>query len=319
MITYHVAKANVISLKMEGMARIPAGEFQMGSTGFYPEEQPVIGVSVEDFWMDKHPVTNESFSHFVRATGYVTVAERDLSPEDYPHIRDEDRAAGSLVFTPTDGPVDLRNPNNWWRFVRGASWRVPNGIDSIQDDSHPVVQVAFEDAAAYADWMGKSLPTEAEWEYAARGGLVDARYPWGDELYPDGVPMANIWEGAFPYFNTKRDGYVGTSPVGRYPPNGYGLYDMIGNVWEWTGDFWTDTHQLPTESCCTPPIHRVGEQKAPCDPSQPAAKIPSRVLKGGSHLCAASYCLRYRPTARIPQMVDSGTTHIGFRCVVRNG
>ena len=303
------------------MIWIPEGEFHMGSEHFYPEERPVVDVRVGGFWMDPAPVTNRDFARFIEATGYVTVAERDLAPDDYPGVSGEDLAAGSLVFTGTRGPVDLGNPGNWWRFVKGANWRAPASPD------HPVVHVAYEDARAYADWLGKSLPTEAEWEYAARGGLDGATYPWGDDFCPDDKAKANTWEGDFPWRNTERDGYTRTSPVETYPPNGYGLFDMVGNVWEWTQDWWSASNEGAVFPCCGPvgqeTARRINPHGGPeCDsfdPSQPEIRIPRKVLKGGSHLCAPSYCLRYRPAARIPQMIDTATSHIGFRCVVRDG
>ena len=315
----------------------------MGAADSYVEERPVLAVRVDGFWMDPAPVTNGDFARFVEATGYVTVAERDLVAEDYPGLDEADLAAGSLVFTQSPGPVDLGNPGNWWRFVRGADWR-----DEAARADHPVVHVVYEDASAYADWCGKSLPTEAEWEYAARGGLDGATYPWGDDFYPDGQAMANTWEGDFPWRNTERDGYTLTSPVKTYPPNGYGLFDMVGNVWEWTHDWWGASHAqensaYPLEEatdfpCCgsvgqgaagrnigrtvLQTIQRTNPRGGPehlsFDPSQPEIRIPRKVLKGGSHLCAPSYCLRYRPAARIPQMIDAATSHIGFRCVVRD-
>lgn len=294
----------------------------MGSEHFYPEERPAVEVRVDGFWMDPAPATNRDFARFVEATGYVTVAERDLVAEDYPGLEEADLAAGSLVFTQTPGPVHLDNPGNWWHFVRGANWR-----EEAARPDHPVVHVAYQDASAYADWLGKSLPTEAEWEYAARGGLDGATYPWGNDFCPDGKAMANTWEGDFPWRNTERDGYTRTSPVGIYPPNGYGLFDMVGNVWEWTQDWWGASHEGADFPCCgtvgqetfrrTNP--RGGPEHLSFDPSQPEIRIPRKVLKGGSHLCAPSYCLRYRPAARIPQMIDTATSHIGFRCVVRDG
>ena len=303
------------------MTWIPEGEFHMGAADFYVEERPVHVVSLDGFWMDPAPVTSRDFARFVEATGYVTVAERDLIAEDYPGVKAEDLAAGSLVFAETRGPVDLGNPGNWWRFVKGANWREPALLD------HPVVHVAYEDASAYADWRGKSLPTEAEWEYAARGGLDGATYPWGDDFYLDGKAMANTWEGDFPWRNTERDGYTRTSPVGSYPPNGYGLFDMVGNVWEWTQDWWSASNEGIELPCCGSvnqgTVRRTNPRGGPegdsFDPSQPQIRIPRKVLKGGSHLCAPSYCLRYRPAARIPQMIDTATSHIGFRCVVRDG
>ena len=304
------------------MVRIPEAEFHMGAADFYVEERPVLAVGVDGFWIDPAPVSNRDFARFVEATGYVTVAERDLIAEDYPGLDEADLAAGSLVFTQTRGPVDLGNPGNWWRFVRGANWR-----EEAAHPDHPVVHVAYEDASAYADWRGKSLPTEAEWEYAARGGLDGATYPWGNDFHPGGKAMANTWEGDFPWRNTERDGYTRTSPVGTYPPNGYGLFDMVGNVWEWTQDWWSASNEGIELPCCGSVSQgtirrtnsRGGTERDSLDPSQPEIRIPRKVLKGGSHLCAPNYCLRYRPAARIPQMIDTATSHIGFRCVVRDG
>src|SRR5215203_6159755 len=227
-----------------GMKRIPGGSFAMGSAEFYPEERPVRAVEVDDFWIDEHPVTAAEFRRFVRATGHVTVAERPLDAADYPDANPELLVPGSLVFTKTAGPVDLRNWRNWWRYVPGASWRRPSGRGSTINgrDRHPVVHVAYEDAEAYAAWAGKALPTEAEWEYAARGGLDGAKFAWGDQLMPNGQPMANFWQGEFPHENTLIDGWEGTSPVGTYPANRYGMHDMIGNVWEWTDDWYRPRH-----------------------------------------------------------------------------
>ena len=295
----------------------------MGSLDFYPEETPVNTVNQDGFWIDANPVTQDEFAQFVDDTGYVTVAERELNPDDYPGINVEDFPPGSLVFTPSDGPVDLSNPGNWWQFVTGAHWRSPLGTDEGNPGDHPVVQVAFEDVLAYADWCGKSIPTEAEWEYAAKGGNDGTVFPWGNELYPDGNVMTNTWEGDFPWSNTERDGFTRTSPVGSYPQNGYGLFDMIGNVWEWTQDWWSSSHpeDEPQSPCCAPDNLRSnpqgGPKEASLDPQMPEITIPRKVLKGGSHLCAANYCLRYRPAARIPQMIDTSASHIGFRCVVR--
>ena len=295
----------------------------MGASGFYVEEQPIHAVCVDGFWIDVTPVTRNDFARFIRATGYVTVAERQLKPSDYPGIDVQDLAPGSLVFTQTSGPVDLGNPGNWWKFTTGASWQAPDGTARQVPGDHPVVQVAFEDATAYADWCGKSLPTEAEWEYAAKGGLEESTYPWGNEFYSHGRAMANTWEGDFPWRNTQRDGYTGTSPVGAYPPNGYGLFDMAGNVWEWTRDWWSASHPVASHATCCPPDNprvnpRGGSERGSLDPLMPELAIPRKVLKGGSHLCAPNYCLRYRPAARIGQMIDSATSHIGFRCVARD-
>jgi sulfatase modifying factor 1 len=297
------------------MVAVPGGAFAMGCDRFYPEEAPVRQVAVDGFWIDRHPVTVGEFSRFVADTGYVTVAERQPAAADYPDADPKLLVPGSLVFRRTAGPVDLRDFRNWWAYVPGADWRHPEGAGSSLAGRrrHPVVHVGFEDAAAYAAWAGKSLPTEAEWERAARGGLEGALFAWGDEFAPNGRLMANTWRGEFPWQNLGANGYQATSPVGAFPPNGYGLYDMTGNVWEWTADFFSlpDRHAQPHGSCCAPRNPRVSEP-------QTAEAIPRRVIKGGSHLCAPNYCLRYRPAARQGETVDTSTSHIGFRCVVRD-
>jgi formylglycine-generating enzyme len=305
-----------------GMTWIPGGSFLMGSNSFYPEERPVRRVEVDGFWIDRTPVTNEEFAAFVKQTAYVTVAERPLNPDAYPGANPEMLEPGSLVFQRTEGPVPLDNWMLWWRWTPGACWRHPKGPRSHVRDlkGHPVVHVAYEDAEAYARWAGKEIPSEAEWERAARGGLEGAAFTWGDVPVPDGRVMANTWEGRFPWENTLADGYFWTSPVGSFPANGYGLYDMAGNVWEWTCDWFAASHpEDPSKPCCTPKNPRGGLLEASYDACQPRVKIPRKVLKGGSHLCAPNYCLRYRPAARSPQMVDTGMSHIGFRCVVRSG
>jgi formylglycine-generating enzyme required for sulfatase activity len=294
------------------MKWIPAGEFSMGAAEFYPEERPVHRVAVDGFWMDERPVTAADFRRFVRDTGYVTVAERPLAAEDYPEADPELLVPGSLVFQKAPGPVDLSDFRNWWAYIPGASWKRPGGPGSTINgrDHHPVVQVGHEDAEAYASWAGKALPTEAEWEYAARGGLDGAVFSWGDDELPDGKPMANTWQGEFPWQNLKLDGFEGTSPVGSFPPNGYGLFDMTGNTWEWTSDWFSQQHASEAQSPCCPPAASFVE-------GQPGAHIPRKVIKGGSHLCAPNYCLRYRPAARQGEAIDTSTGHIGFRCVVR--
>ena len=281
---------------------IPAGSFLMGSEDFYPEERPVRRVELEGFWIDERPVTVAQFRRFVKATGYVTVAERPLDPADYPDADPDALVPGALVFRRAQGPVDLRDYRQWWAYVPGASWKRPEGVgsDTYARARHPVTQVAFEDAQAYAAWAGKALATEAEWEYAARGGLEGAAFAWGDEAFPEGRPMANTWQGEFPWQNLLVDGYEGTSPVGAFAPNGYGLFDMTGNVWEWTSDLFTAAGAA--SPCCAPAS---------------GGDILRRVIKGGSHLCAPSYCLRYRPAARQGEAVDTSTGHIGFRCVAR--
>jgi formylglycine-generating enzyme required for sulfatase activity len=298
----------------EGMIWIPGGTFTMGSDAHYPEEAPAHRARVEGFWMDRHTVTNREFEWFVMATGYVTLAERPASPEDYPGALAELLAPSSTVFSRPLGPVDMRNHYNWWSYVRGANWRHPGGpqtnIEAIGD--HPVVHVAYEDAEAFSRWIGKELPTEAEWEFAARGGLEQAEYPWGDEFNPGGRHMANTWQGNFPYLNTGEDGFEGTAPVESFPPNGYGLYDMAGNVWEWTSD-WYAAHR-PTQLATIP---RGVSREESFDARQPGVKVARKVTKGGSHLCSPNYCRRYRPAARMAQPIDTSISHLGFRCIVR--
>jgi formylglycine-generating enzyme len=293
----------------------------MGSENFYPEERTVHEVTVDGFWMDCYTVTNEQFARFVQETGYLTVAERQLKPEDFPDAPPENLVPGSMVFQKRTGPVDLRNYANWWAWVPGTNWRYPLGPRSsiAGKDRLPVVHIAYEDAEAYARWAGKELPTEAEWEFAARGGLDGAIFTWGDEHFPDGKAMANFWQGEFPWQNLLIDGYEGTSPVGTFPPNGYGLYDMAGNVWEWTSDWYVHRHADEViKSCCGLAANpRIVSPEKSYDPRQPQFRIPRKVVKGGSYLCAPNYCLRYRPAARQPQMIDTGMTHIGFRCIVR--
>lgn len=302
------------------MIRVPGGTFQMGSDHHYPEEAPEHRVAVDEFWMDLTPVTNRQFGAFVEATGHVTVAETRPDPKDYPGALPHMLKAGSLVFTPPDHPVDLRDWSQWWSFTFGANWRRPYGKgSSIRGlDDHPVVHVAYEDAAAYSRWAGKELPTEAEWEFACRGGLDGAEYAWGDELVPAGVHMANTWQGSFPFQNLAEDGYTRTSPVGSYPPNGYGLKDMIGNVWEWTVDWYAASHPADAaKECCIPENPRGAPESQSYDPREPEIRIPRKVVKGGSHLCAPNYCRRYRPAARHPHPTDTSTSHIGFRCIIR--
>ena len=306
--------------RLKNMVWIPGGEFLMGSEDFYPEEKPVHRVRVDGFWMDKYQVTNAQFGAFVEATGYVTMAERKPDPAQYPDADPALLVPGSLLFRKTVGPVDLAYYQQWWAFVPGANWRNPWGPESDLrgKDWHPVVHVAHEDAQAYAEWAGKELPSEAEWEYAARGGLEGAIYTWGDEFSPRGKFLANTWQGEFPWQNLKLDRYETTAPVGAFPANGYGLHDMAGNVWEWTEDWWIPQHDAePSSPCCAPHNPRVMAPDRSYDPAQPNVAIPRKVIKGGSFLCAPNYCLRYRPAARSPEMIDSSTCHLGFRCVVR--
>ena len=302
------------------MVWIEGGTFRMGSDHHYPEERPSHRVTVGGFFIDVTPVTNAQFRAFVDATGHVTVAEIPPDPKDYPGARPEMLQAGSLVFAPPNHPVDLRNWTQWWAFKFRANWRRPYGPGSSIKalDDHPVVHVAYADAEAYARWAGKQLPTEAEWEFAARGGLEDAEFSWGNEFNPEGRQMANTWQGEFPLQNLALDGFERTSPVRAFPPNGYGLYDMIGNVWEWTSDYWSTQHPAEAaKACCVPQNPRGGSMEASYDPCQPTIRIPRRVVKGGSHLCAPNYCRRYRPAARHAQPIDSSMSHVGFRCLRR--
>lgn len=287
---------------------VPGGTLRMGSTEFYPEERPIHKVEVPSLWVDEHPVTNAEFRRFVKDTAYLTIAEQVILPSQFPEADVTDLVPGSLIFVPSTGPIPLDDWKQWWRWQPGASWRHPRGPGSTLHglDLHPVVHVGHEDAEAYAAWAGRRLATEAEWEFAARGGLIDATYAWGDEFTPNGKVMANTWQGSFPYENEHLSRSALTSPVGSYPPNAYGLYDVTGNVWEWTASPWTASHsQGGTDdegSCCGPVSHASEESRF--------------VIKGGSHLCAPSYCQRYRPAARQGQTVRSSTGHLGFRCVV---
>jgi formylglycine-generating enzyme required for sulfatase activity len=300
----------------------------MGSERFYPEEAPLRRVRVDGFWIDETPVTNAQFAAFVAATGYRTAAEIPPDPRDYPGMPAHMVRPGSLLFQPTQGRVDLRDYRQWWEFCFGADWRHPTGPRSslLGLEQHPVVHVAYDDVLAYAEWAGKELPSEAEWEYAARGGHDDGRdYAWGDELAPGGAMLANYWQGPFPYANSLLDGWERTSPVRSYPPNDYGLYDMIGNVWEWTADWYAEpapqakpaVQDAGVKSCCALDNPRGPKRADSYDPLLPGMQVPRRVIKGGSHLCAESYCRRYRPAARHPQTLDTSTSHIGFRCILR--
>jgi formylglycine-generating enzyme len=308
------------------MVWVPGGLFSMGSEDFYPEERPVHTARVAGFWMDRHPVTVAQFRRFVEATGYVTVAETAPDALDFPDADPADLVPGSLVFTPPSAPVRLDDFRAWWSWVPGAQWRHPEGPGSTVDglDLHPVTQVAYADAVAYAVWARMELPSEAEWEFAARGGLDGATYAWGDEFAPSGRMMANTWQGGFPVQNDLLDGYDRTSPVGTFPPNGYDLVDMTGNVWQWTSQDYTSSHLgAATESpqgpsvaqggCCGPTRDAHAAQPSP----SPAVGPPVKVIKGGSHLCAPNYCLRYRPAARQSETLDTSTSHLGFRCMVR--
>jgi formylglycine-generating enzyme required for sulfatase activity len=296
------------------MALVPSGSFRMGEQDFYAEERPTVTATVGDLWVGEHPVTNAQFRRFVAATGHVTVAEQPPDAADFPDADRDLLVPGSLVFIPPSGPVPLDNWSRWWAWVPGADWRHPDGPGSTLHgrDLHPVVHIGLEDARAYAAWAGCRLPTEIEWEHAARGGLNGATYAWGEEFMPRGRIMANTWHGRFPFENLAPHGYTRTSPVKKFPPNGYGLYDVTGNVWEWTNSPWTADHgaaepahgmRLPSP-CCGPPA-----------PAQVVGEHDRYVMKGGSHLCAPSYCHRYRPAARQPHGPRDTTSHLGFRCV----
>lgn len=296
---------------------VPGGRTRMGSTRFYPEERPVVWAEVADVRWQAHPVTNAAFAAFVEETGHVSVAERAVSAVDFPDADPEQLVAGSLVFTQQSQPVDLGDWTQWWRWQPGASWRAPAGPGSDWRDipDHPAVHLGWEDAAAYAAWAGLDLPTEAEFEHAARGGLQDADYAWGETLHPDGAVLANTWLGAFPWRSEDPHGHHRTSPVASYPANGYGLYDMIGNVWEWTADAYAGNLAAASQPCCGGASTRQASVEGQSPSAEP--EIPRQVLKGGSHLCAPNYCQRYRPAARWPQPVDTSTSHVGFRCIVR--
>ncbi len=293
----------------------------MGADNTYPEEAPAHIVTVSGFWIGAHAVTNAQFTEFVDATGYRTLAERPLDATAYPGADPDLLKPGSAVFFMPSERVDMHNVHSRWAYVPGTNWCHPEGPRSTLEGrgQEPVVHVAFEDAAAYASWAGKQLPTEAEWEFAARGGLDGAMFCWGDEFTPGGRYVANTWQGEFPFCDTGADGFVGRAPVGSFPPNGYGLYDMAGNVWEWTDDWYSNRHPSEIESpCCVPRNPRGGDEALSYDPEQPAVHIPRKVIKGGSYLCAPNYCRRYRPAARHPQMIDTATCHIGFRCIIRD-
>ena len=302
------------------MIFLPGGEFAMGSDRHYPEEAPAHRARVGAFWIDRTPVTNRQFRKFVNATKHVTFAEIAPRAEDYPGALPHMLKAGSLVFSPPRGPVDLRDWSQWWRFKFGADWKRPYGPRSSISgmDDHPVVHVAYRDAEAYARWAGKELPTEAEWEFAARGGLDGAMFTWGNDFAPGGTVMANTWHGEFPWQNLKTGEWERTTPVKSFPANGYRLFDMAGNVWEWTSDYFVARPASQIQhACCTPRNPRVTSAEASLVPGEPGAHIPRRVIKGGSHLCAPNYCLRYRPAARQGEAIDTSTSHLGFRCIIR--
>ena len=307
----------------EGMLWIPGGEFSMGAadpdadgseeTDALADARPVHRVYVDGFWMDRTEVTNAQFARFVRETRYVTVAERTPTAEDFPGAPHENLVAGSVVFSPPARPVPLNAHLAWWSYIAGASWRHPAGPASDLRGrwSYPVVQVAWEDAAAYARWAGKRLPTEAEFEFAARGGLAGKRYAWGDELRPGGKFMANTFQGHFPDHDSGADGTAGLTAVGRFPPNGYGLYDIAGNVWEWCAD-WYRRDAYPAEAL----IGVAHNPRGPTDSFDPAEPgVPKRVMRGGSFLCSSQYCARYLVAGRGKGEPSTGTNHLGFRCV----
>jgi len=314
-----VRQAGAISAEDDDldMIRLEGGQFQMGSDSHYPEEAPRHLVQVDSLWIDRTPVTNRQFAAFVKATGHVTTAEIAPDPKDYPGALPELCNPGSLVFSPPAHPVDLSDWSQWWEFRLGADWQHPYGPGSGIGDrmDHPVVHVTHGDAAAFAEWAGKSLPTEAQWEFAAWGGATDTEFIWGSELEPGGRHFANVWQGEFPWRNSCSDGFDRTSPVGSFPANGFGLVDMIGNVWEWTDDWYRDKHPAAKPKACCIPVNPRGGPKSgshsECDP----IAIPRKTLKGGSHLCAPSYCRRYRPPARHAQPIDTSASHIGFRCI----
>jgi len=303
------------------MVAIPGGTFRMGSNDHYPEEAPAHRVTVDGFWIDRTPVTNRQFKIFVKGTGHKTFSEIPPDPKDYPGALRHMLYAGSLVFVPPLRLSNLQDWSQWWSFMKGADWRHPYGpkSDINVQDNHPVVHISFSDALAYARWAGKDLPTEAEWEFAARGGLDGAEFAWGDEFTPGGTHRANTWQGEFPLHNNNDDGHERTSPVTAFPPNGYGIHDMIGNVWEWTTDWYAPKHEPDAwKACCIPQNPRGGSEANSYDPRQPNIRIPRKVLKGGSHLCAPNYCRRYRPAARHAEPIDTSTSHVGFRCVARS-
>ena len=292
-----------------GMVWVPGGWFTMGDEVF-PDARPLHRVYVDGFWMDAHEVTNADFANFVKETGYVTVAERPIDPAKFPGVPAENLEPGSIVFAPPSGPVPLDNHLRWWSWVKASDWQHPEGphSDITDRENHPVVQIAWEDAVAYAEWAGKRLPTEAEWERAARGGLESQTYAWGEAAPGEGGWQANIWQGRFPAENTREDGYVAAAPVGSFAPNGYGLFDMSGNVWEWCADWYRADTYATSES------RNPAGPSSSHDPQEPG--IPKRVQRGGSFLCHDGYCRRYVPGGRGKGDIESGTNHIGFRCVM---
>ena len=308
-----------------GMVWIPGGEFSMGAADSPHEgevgmqatkdSRPIHRVYVDGFFMDQTDVTNAEFARFVKATGYVTIAERKPRQEDYPNAPPENLVAGSVVFSPPDHPVPLDNHFQWWSYVAGANWRHPTGPKSsiVGKDNYPVVQIAYDDAMAYAKWAGKRLPTEAEWEFAARGGLAGKPYVWGDDFRPDGKWMANTHQGHFPDKDSGADGYLGLAPVKRFPPNGYGLYDMAGNVWQWTSD-WYRPDYYQTLAAAGGVARNPQGPTNPWDPDEPTER--KKTHRGGSFLCTDQYCSRYVVGTRGKGEVSTGTNHLSFRCVI---
>ena len=309
-------KATALGSRPGDMVWIPGGVFQMGSDRHYPEEAPVSQVRVDGFFIDQYPVTNRQFAAFVAATGYRTVAERGLDPSAFPDLASTLLQPGSMMFSPPRRPVDLSDVSNWWAWTARsllASSRRSTEARSRRASIIPWCTSRSKTLRLTLGGAGKALPTEAEWEFSARGGLDGAEFAWGNDFAPGGVRKAHTWEGEFPWRNLHPDGLQRTSPIGRYPSNGYGLFDMIGNIWEWTTDWFAGGHQSNT--CCVADSRRGGGMDLSYDPAQPAVRIPRKVVKGGSFLCAANYCRRYRPAARHAQMIDSGMSHIGFRCI----
>jgi formylglycine-generating enzyme len=311
----HINAASAPSPAPTGMVWVPGGTFWMGCENCgMPDALPAHLVSVDAFWMDRTPVTNAEFQRFITATRYITVAERDLDPKDYPGVPKDKLVPGSAVFRPTSQPVPLDNPLQWWRYTPGASWKHPEGPHSSLRDraDHPVVHIAFEDASAYAKWVGKRLPTEAEFEFAARGGLDRNLYPWGNKLMPDHKPVANTWQGLFPAKDRGEDGFLGTSPVTVFPPNGFGLYDMGGNVWQWCADWYRPDYYAVLAKAAPAANNPEGPSDS-FDPQEPGAA--KRVLRGGSYLCTDQYCARYLVGSRGKSEVTSGSSNLGFRLV----
>ena len=319
-----LSEQTIINYDSSGqMAWIPPGTYEMGgiSDQADADEFPRHQVKVDGFWMDIHEVTNRQFSEFVKATGYVTVAERPVIweeikkqlPPDTPRPADSLLQPGALVFKPTSGPVPMNDPGQWWEWVIGADWRHPEGPGSSIEHrmNHPVVQIAWDDAVAYANWLGKRLPTESEWEWASRGGLNDTKYPWGNQPIERAAQLANFWQGHFPFEDKQQDGYAGTAPVKSYPPNGYGLYDMAGNVWEWCSDWYH--YEAYAHLQATGVANNPSGPEQSFDPQEPYT--PKKVVRGGSFLCNDSYCSGYRVSRRMKSSRDSGLNHTGFRCV----